>query len=114
MQSRVRVDGVCPLTHTAPSQCWNCARSIRVLDDDAIEDLRKKGVKEPYKQAYDCPDRLLVLYMGEIRDAMNAQADQTCAIANALEKHGVKVAKKPRAKKAAKTAERALSPIRED
>ncbi len=95
-EGRSRSNQNCPIKNSA-AMCRDCARAIRVLDDDAIAELQKQGEKNPWDYAYDCPDRLMVLYMGEVRDAMSAIADQLAAIADALEGDGGRLEKRKKA-----------------
>jgi len=107
MPEALRVNRVCPIKRSAPAQCNDCAIAVRVLDEAGMEDLRKRGVKEVEAQAYDCPFRMPVLYLGEIVKLLESIADQTSAIADALEdgatvKGGSKRASKKETKKATK------------
>ena len=85
MPDPLRARKNCPVKNAAPAQCNDCAIAIRVLDEKGIDDLRKKGVKEPEAYAWDCPLRLPALYLGEMVTAVNAVADMLAGLADAAD-----------------------------
>ena len=106
MPESLRSNKLCPIRNASPALCFDCAIAVRVLDEKGIDDLRKKGVKEPEAFAWDCPLRMPALYLGELVAANNAIADQLAGIADALEANGFvekrKAARKVKEKKAKK------------
>ena len=103
MPETIRANRLCPVQRVAPALCFNCAIAVRVLDEEGIDELRKKGVKEPEALAWDCPLRMPALYLGELVASNNAVADQLAGIADALEANGFvakrKAVRKTKAKK---------------
>lgn len=109
MPGTPRATKLCPIRKAAPALCFDCAIAVRVLDEKGIDELKKKGVKDPEALAWDCPLRMPALYLGELVAANNAIADQLAGIADALEA-GEFVEKRKAARKA-KAKKRTLSSV---
>lgn len=105
MPDALRANKLCPIRNASPALCFDCAVAVRVLDDAGIDELRKKGVKEPEALAWDCPYRMPALFLGEIVAAANAIADQLAGVADALEAGGF-VEKRQAARKAKEKKEK--------
>lgn len=115
MPETLRANKLCPVRKASPALCFDCAIAVRVLDEKGVDELRKKGVKEPEAYAWDCPLRMPALFLGELVSANNAIADQLAGIADALEAGEFvkkrQAARKVEEKKAKAKGKKALSSV---
>jgi len=76
----------CPRKNLAPALCYDCAFAVRVIDEEEEERCRKAGELNVAERVWQCPDKLILLYLADIAKKLDSLANAIEGLTEATEK----------------------------